>query len=96
MGKEWGGALVRTVLLMLLFSLVVWVFLFLGVVYFVLFLLLGCFCFGWGFFSPSFFSLPSLLPGDSISSPSLDAKVLSNVIDEDHAEMRLLALQKQT
>lgn len=71
-------------------------FLFLGVVYFVLFLLLGCFCFGWGFFFPSFFFLPSLLPGDSISSPGLDAKVLSNVTDEDHAEMRLLALLKQT
>lgn len=70
-------------------------FLFLGVVYFVLFLFLGCFCFGWGFFSPLFFSLPSL-PGDSISSPGLDAKVLSNVTNENHAEMRLLALLKQT
>lgn len=47
------------------------------------------------FFFPLFF-LPSLLPGDSISSPGLDAKVLSNVTNENHAEMRLLALQKQT
>lgn len=63
----------------------------------------GVFCFVFGlflfwlvfFFFPLFF-LPSLLPGDSISSPGLDAKVLSNVTNENHAEMRLLALQKQT
>lgn len=92
MGRCSGSYCVVDVVVVVVFSGCLG-FLFLGVVYFVLFL--GCFCFGWVFFFPLFF-LPSLLPGDSISSPGLDAKVLSNVTNENHAEMRLLALQKQT